>query len=223
MKKVLISKDLKNLYLDENSFLERTDLMVFTASTNDEVLKIHKREKVTLIIMQLDMPGMKAKELFDTIRQSERLRDVSVIIICKDTLAHRGECRHLGASAVFTLPIDTTLLQIKAQQLLNIAPRKDYRASLAVAIQDKFKTRPQPFHTENISASGMLITAQEPLAKGDGIFFSFFLPDGTHVSGYGEIARVDQPSVAPDMFHYGIKFTDIEPSVKLAIEAVVKE
>lgn len=223
MKKVLISKDLKTLYLDENSFLDRTDLIVFTASTNDEVLKIHKREKLTLIILQLDMPGMQTKELFDTIRQNEHLCDVSIIVICKDTLAHRGECRHLGASAVFTLPLDTTLLQIKAQQLLHIAPRKDYRASLAVAIQDKFKTRPQPFHTENISASGMLITAQEPLAKGDGIFFSFFLPDGTHVSGYGEIARVDQQTVTPDSFHYGIKFTDIDPNVKLAIEAVVKE
>jgi CheY-like chemotaxis protein len=222
MKKVLITKDLKNLYLEENSFLDRTDIIVFTAATNDEVLKIHKREKVTLLIMQLDMPGMQTNELFDAIKKNNTLRDVSTIIICKDTLAHREECRQYGANAVFTVPIDPALLQVKAQQLLNIAPRKDYRASLAVAVQDKFKNRPQPFWTENISASGMLIKAREPLAKGDGIFFSFFLPDGSHVTGYGEIARVEQQPAASDAFHYGIKFTDIDPSVKLAIEAVVK-
>jgi hypothetical protein len=68
----------------------------------------------------------------------------------------------------------------------------------------------------------MLIRAEEPLVKGDGIFFSFFLPDGAHVSGYGEITRVEHKSTSPDAFLYGVKFTNIAPSVRSAIEAVVK-
>lgn len=223
MKKVLIANDLKNLCLEKNDFLVRADIKVFFAATNDEVLRIHRKEKVNLLITQLDMPGIKNEELFDIIRKSKALREISTIIICKDTLAHRERCKQYGANTVFTTPVDATLLQVKIQQLLNVSQRKAYRAALAVAIQDKFKNRPLPFWTENISASGMLIRAEEPLSKGDGIFFSFFLPDGSHVSGYGEIARIVQRPTAADAFHYGIKFTDIDPNIKLAIEAVVKE
>ncbi len=223
MKKILVAKELKNLFEERNTFLERADIALFFAATNDEVLRIHRRENVDVIIAQLDMPGIRSEELFTIIRESEGLRDVSTIIIGRDTLAHRERCKHCSVNAVFTMPVDPNLLHLKIQQFLNIAPRKSYRAPLAVAIQGKFKDQPLPFWTENISSRGMLFRSGEPLSKGDGIFFSFFLPDGTHVSGYGEIARVDKPTTEPEAFLYGIKFTNVEPGVQMAIEAVVEK
>ena len=223
MKKILLAEDLKGLFAEKNSFLDRADIKVLLASTNAEILKVHREEEVELIVTQLDMPGIKSEELFGVIRQREELRHVSVIIIYEDSLANRERCRQCGANAVFTLPVDVALLRIKAQQFLNVAPRKSYRAALAVAIQGKFKNKPLPFQTENISSSGMLMKAKEPLAKGDGIFFSFFLPDGTHVSGYGEIARVAQLATALDASFYGIRFTTIDPDVQIAIDTVVKK
>ena len=119
------------------------------------------------------------------------------------------------------MPVDTAILTLKAHQFLNVLPRKLYRAPLAVGIQGRFKDKPHPFWTENISARGMLIRTEEPLAIGDGVFFSFFLPDGTHVSGYGEIARADQP--ATGAYHYGIKFTDVSPDDSAAIETAIQK
>jgi len=223
MKKILVAKELKDLLAEHNNFIMRSDIAVFTAATNDDVLRMHRKEDADLIVTQLEMPGIKTEELFTIIKESEGLRDVSTIIICKDTLAHRERCKRCNANAVFTIPVDAALLQFKVQQFLNIAPRKSYRAALAVAIQGKFKDTPMPFFTENISSRGMLFRSGEPLSKGDGIFFSFFLPDGTHVSGYGEIARVDKPAADPEAFLYGIKFTNVDPGVQLAIEAVVEK
>ncbi len=223
MKKILAAKELKHLLMEKNSFLERADITLYTAATNDDVLRTHRKENVDLIITQLDMPGIKTEELFTIIRESEELREVSTIIVCRDTLAHRERCKQCNANAVFTIPVDADLLHIKVQQFLNVAPRKSYRAPLAVAIQGGFRDRPLPFRTENISSRGMLFRSGEPLAKGDGIFFSFFLPDGTHVSGYGEIARVDKPAAEPEAFLYGIKFTNIDPGVQMAIEAIVEK
>jgi len=223
MKKVLLTKDVKNLIAGQNNFLNRTDITVVTASTNAEVLKIHREEKVDLIVTQLETPGIKSEKIFAIIRDNEELRGVSTIIICNDTLAHRERCKQCRANAVFTMPVDIALLLIKMQHLLNVAPRMNYRAALAVAIQGKFKNRPLPFWTENISASGMLIKAKEPLSKGEGIFFSFFLPDGTHVSGYGEITRINRPGLEQDSFLDGIKFTSIDPGVQSAIDAVIKK
>ena len=223
MKKVLLTNDIKKLFIDQSNFLDRSDIAVFTASTNAEVLKVHRKENVDLIVSQLETPGINSEKVFETIRENEELRKVSAIIICKDTLAHRERCKLINANAVFTFPVDLALLFIKMQQLLNIAPRMYYRAALAVAIQGKFKDRPVPFWTENISASGMLIKSKEPLSKGDGIFFSFFLPDGTHVSGYGEITRVKRPGPEQDTYLDGIKFTNIDPSIQAAIETVIKK
>lgn len=223
MKKVLLTKDVKSLIAGQNNFLNRSDITVVTASTNAEVLKIHREEKVDLIVTQLETPGIESEKIFAIIRDNEELRGVSTIIICNDTLAHRERCKQCRANAVFTMPVDIALLLVKMQHLLNVAPRMNYRAALAVAIQGKFKNRPLPFWTENISASGMLIKAKEPLSKGEGIFFSFFLPDGTHVSGYGEITRINRPGLEQDSFLDGIKFTSIDPGVQSAIDAVVKK
>ncbi len=221
-KKVLLTRDVKNLFAEQDNFLNRKDITVLTAATNAEVLKIHREEKADLIVAHLDTPGIKSEKIFETIKENKELREVSSIIICSDTLAHRERCKQCRPNAVFTIPVDSALLLIKMQQLLNVAPRMNYRAALAVAIQGNFKNRPMPFWTENISASGMLIKAKEPLAKGDGIFFSFFLPDGTHVSGYGEITRINRPGTE-DGFLDGIKFTNIDPGVQSALNAAIKK
>jgi hypothetical protein len=221
MKKVLLTNDVKALTAGKSSFLDRADIMVFTAATNAEVLKVHRDEGVSLIVTHLDTPGIKSEVLYETIRNSEALRDVSTILVCNDTLTQRERSKACRTNAVFTMPVDVTLLHIKMQELLSIAPRISYRVALAVAIQGKFKDRPLPFLTENISVSGMLIRTEEPLSKGDGIFFSFFLPDGKHVSGYGEIKRVVQTVGMNDFHLYGIRFTNIAPDLQAAIEAVV--
>ncbi len=221
MKNILIANDLKNYLTKRSSYLNNTGIKVFTAATNDELLSLHREVKANLIITHLDMRGIKIVDLFKIIRNNKDLRDVSVIMICKGNLANRELCKQCGANAIITLPVDSDLLNNKVRQFLNIAPRKNYRAALAVAIEGKFKDRPLPFWTENISSSGMLIKTEEPLSRDAGIFISFFLPDGTHVSGYGEITRVIQLEDEPG-FLYGVKFTSIDQDAKSAIKEAVK-
>ena len=222
MKRIVLTHDLKNLVRENNNFLDRAEITVFTATTNDEVLKFCRENGVDLIITQLDLPGMRIEDLFGIIRTTKELREVSTIIVCEDTPANRERCKQCRPNAVVRLPVDPILLSLKMHQFLNIAPRMRYRAELAVAIEGKFKNNRLQFWTENISASGMLIRAHEPLAKGEGIFFSFFLNDGTHVSGYGEISRVIRQPAAPDVYLYGTKFTNVSPGDRSAIEAVVE-
>jgi CheY-like chemotaxis protein len=221
MKKILIATDLKTLLARRSSYLNNAGIRVYTADTNDDLLNLHTEVKANVIITHLDMPGIPTLDLFRIIRKNKDLRDVSVIMICRGNLANRELCKKCGANAIITLPVDTDLLNSKVRQLLNIAPRKNYRAALAVAIEGKFKDRPLPFWTENISASGMLIKTEEPLSRDAGIFVSFFLPDGSHVSGYGEITRVMKLEDEPG-FLYGVKFTSIDQEVKSAIKEAVK-
>jgi CheY-like chemotaxis protein len=223
MKKVLLANNVKEFLSGKVSFLDRADIAVYTAASNAELLKIHREEEADLIVTVLDMPGVRSEEVFRVIRQNAELRQVSVIIIGEDTLANRERLKKCGANDVFTHPVDLARLHLRMQQLLHVAPRMSYRAPLAVAIQGSFKDRPLPFRTENISASGMLLKTGEPLSAGDGIFFSFFLPKGAHVSGYGEIVRITQPQPGQDGFCYGIRYTNIDPGDRSEIEAAVKK
>ena len=219
IKKTVVAHDLLGLLTGTGSFLDRAEVKLFTAFTNDELLNIHKKEHADLIITSLEMPGIKTEKLFTSLRQDEKLRTVSTILVSTDTLNHRERCKQCKANAVFSRPVDTALLYLKAQQFLNVTPRKVYRATLALAIQGTFKDRPKPFWTENISSQGMLIRSEEELEQGEGIFFSFFLPDGTHVSGYGEISRIDMVKNAAGLFFYGIRFTNIQQADQAAIDA----
>jgi CheY-like chemotaxis protein len=224
MKKILIEDHLKQRYLTGSSFLDRGHIKVITAATNDEMLKVHRAEKVDLIVTQLDMPGTKIEKLFDIIRHDKELQGVPVIIICRDTPVNRERCKQCGINAIFTIPVDTALLHARMQEFLDIAPRKSYRVALTVAVEGKSKDRRFLYHTENISATGMLIKAgQDALAEGDLISLSFYLPDGTHVDAHGEIQRVLREPTAPDSRLYGIKFTDLGSPAREAIEAVVKK
>jgi CheY-like chemotaxis protein len=222
MKKVILSKDLQRLFPEQGSFLDRTDVKVYPAGSNDEVWRIWEREEADLIVTQLDLPGMKSENLFELIRNDPKRRTTSVIMVCNDTLAHRERCKNCRVNAVLATPVEPAILHIKMQQLLNVAPRMQYRAVLAVAIEGKFRDRPVPFHTENVSVSGMLIRAEEPLKKGAGVYLSFFLPAGTHVSGYGEIVRAERLKGEKEMYQYGVRFTNVDEESKAAIEAVVR-
>ena len=223
MKKVLIANDLKHLFIKKDSFLDREDITIFTPETNDEALKIHIEEKVDLIVTKLDQPGLRSEELFEIISKSGELREVLTIIICDGTLFHRERCKRCGAHAVFTSPIDIALLHLKIRQFLDVAPRQSYRVALNVAVEGKFNNRPFLYRTENISASGMLIKAEEVFAQGDRLSLSFFLPDGTRVSARGEVVRIVKQGNAPDACLYGIKFTDIAPSVQSPIDTFIKK
>lgn len=221
MKKVLIAKNLAGLFPEKDNFLERASIRVITAASNDDVLRACLQEHADLIVISLDMPGMKCEELIQNVRSNDRIKSVSVILVAQDTLAHRERIKQCKANAVFTTPVDMQLLQLKIQQFLNVAPRLVYRATLAVAIEGKFKNQPLPFWTENISENGMLIKTEEPLEIGAGVFLSFFLHDGTHVTSYGEIVRAEQPSENAPIQLYGVKFTNIDEEAKRAIKSVV--
>jgi len=196
--------------------------MIFTAATNDEALKIHIEERVDLIVTKLDQPGLRSEELFEIINQSKELREVLTVVICDSTLFHRERCNRCGAHAVFATPIDIALLHLKIRQFLDVAPRQSYRVALNVAVEGKFNNRPFLYRTENISATGMLIKAEEIFAQGDRLALSFYLPDGTRVSARGEVVRIVKQGNAPDGCLYGIKFTDIAPSVQSPIDTFIK-
>jgi len=225
MKKALIAIDLIGLYMKKEGFFDRADIKVLTAASNDAFLKIHGQEKVDLIVTRIDMHGsITSEKLFEIIRQSGELKKVSIVMIREDTPEHRERSKNCSANAVFIKPVDIDLLHDKMCQLLNVAPRHAYREVLHIVdIEGKFGDRAFFGHGENISSNGMLLKTEDIFTIGDQIYFSFFLPDGIRVRVRGEVMRLIKQAPTLHVCRYGVRFTDITPQNKSAIEMYVKK
>jgi DNA-binding NtrC family response regulator len=222
MQKVLFSKDLISMAKQGDTLLNRSDIMVFTAATTDDILNIHIEEILNLIVTRLDLPGTRSETIFDIIWQSQHLKEVLVVMICEDNVPHRARCKRCGAHAILTMPVDPGLLQEKVGQFLNIARRQAYRVILNVSVEGKFNDQPFLCRTENISATGALITAKLDLSPGNCISCSFYLPDGTKVNSQGEVVRVLKQAGSSETL-YGIRYIDIPAESKARIDAYVKK
>jgi CheY-like chemotaxis protein len=221
MKKLLMAESLKPFMASTLNFLRRAEISVFTAASNDDILKLHITDSASLIMTDLDMPGMSCETLIHTIRRSESMRNVSIILICDDVKEERDRCAKSGANAVVTRPIDPMLLAEKAQRLLEVAPRRAYRVVLNVAMEGRHGNRPFICSSQNISTKGMLIRSAEVFSPGEHIDCSFYLPDGTRLTASGRIVRIVKRPPGSDANHYGIQFTTLTPVAQQAISFFV--
>lgn len=222
MQKILISNDLMAEIRHGDDLHNRADLKIFTAATTDEILKVHIEETVNLIMLKLDLPGTSCEDIFDIIWHSQVLKKVHVVMICEDHSSQRARCKRCGAHVAITMPVDSGLLEKMVQQFLNIARRKSYRVTLSVSVEGNFKNRPFLCHTENISATGALISSKMDLVLGDNISCSFYLPDMTKVDAKCVVVRV-MKQAGDEVKLYGIKHTKISTDGKARIDAYIEK
>jgi CheY-like chemotaxis protein len=196
-------------------------MQLFTAASNDDMLNVHKTERVDLIISHLDMPGMNAEQMSSFIRGDADLRAVRLIMICannRDAIEHCSRCR---PDAMILSPIDPALLLARAQQLLNITLRENVRILIKAVGQGNGNPGDGSFFCRllDISASGMLIETDKNLTQGARLTCSFFLPDSIRIQASGEIVRSLDRMPESITRQFGVKFSDMTAESKKALEA----
>jgi len=222
MKKILIAHELHSLLDQNRSFLGRTDMQVFVAATNDEVLNIHRAERVDLVMTTLDLPGIASETLYRQIREDAALRTVSAILCCPNTpeaIKRSSQCR---VNAVLLEPLHPVQLMAKAQQLLDIAARQAIRMLLGVIVDGRFGEEAFYCRTKNISATGMMIETRKRLAESARLTCQFYLPDATRIQASGKIVRIMQQTSGDEGHQYGLMFTDIAPERKRMLAGFVE-
>jgi len=223
MKKILIAEALKSYIAKEKSFLKRGDITVYSAATTDDMLKIHRSEKVSLIISQIDMPGMSAEQLCAQIRNDEALRQVSLLMISPDTSSDRERASRCKPNAIMTLPVNTAQLLEKAQLLLDIPWRGSFRVLLSVAVEGDDKGNAFFCGSENISSSGLLIETDRAISKNDRVICKFFLPGSEQIVVRGEVVRIVKRDAGKNAAQYGIRFLEIDQKAQTSIASFVKK
>lgn len=223
MKKILIAEALKSYIEKEKSFLKREDIIIYRAAATDDIFKIHRAEKVNLIISQIDMPGMSAEQLCAQIRNDEALRQVSLLMISPDTSSDRERASRCKPNAIMVLPINTAQLLEKVQLLLDIPWRGSYRVLLSVAIEGDDKGNAFFCSSENISSSGLLIKTDRVISKNDRVTCKFFLPNSEQIVVRGEVVRIVKRDAGTKVNQYGIRFLEIDHKAQTSIASFVQK
>jgi DNA-binding response OmpR family regulator len=220
-KKVLIVDGLRALLAKEEGILSRQDFLLFTANSGGEALSLHRKEKVDLIITGLSMEDMDGEAFCTAIRDDKDLNRVSIIIVCANSRAEIERSSKCKANACVTRPIEPLKLLTEVGRLLDIQGRKSYRVVLKVTVDGRSGTASFFCSSRNISASGILIETERSLEKGGKITCAFFLPKSEHIVAEGEIMRV--VPIAGNTFQYGIRYIDLRPDHRSAIEEFVRK
>lgn len=219
MKKVLIIDPSSDSPTWGKNILCRADLCTFTAATAEEGLRIHREKMVDLVITELDLPDMGGEVLCSTIRKEQSLTRTSIIIVCENMPEAVRRARRCGANEQLLKPVDPEQLDDCIGKLLAVSTRKDYRVFFKSHISTDHGLRNVFGSTINISVSGLLVEADDPLTVGSIIPCTFGLPGGRQISAVGEIARFTRLVSRANL--YGIRFVSINPNDQMEIERFV--
>jgi len=219
MHKILLVNTSRHFFAEGKSLLDRRDFQLFLAPTGVQALEIHRRERVNLIVAELDVPEMAGDTLCSRIREDKELCTVSFILLCQNSPAELARAAHSGANICLHKPFTAGTLLEHVEKLLAISVRRGYRVLLRARVQGAKEDAVFFCTSQNISDSGMLIETDRPLLPGDQLTCSFFLPGAALISAAGEVVRAE--TAADGKHHCGIRFSGLAAEQKRDIESFI--
>ncbi len=219
MNKIFVAEALRAFIEEQKSLLNRNDVRLFSARTAEDVLKLHRTERMDLIIADLDMPDMGGDELCARIRADAKLGTVYFILICSGRKAALEKAERCGANSFITRPFNLPEIADRVGRLLDIPRRRDTRALVKVSVQGQFRAEPFFCISCDVSVSGILIETDKTLAKGDMMNCSFFLANTERVHVKGEVMRVVRGEKSA--YSCGVRFIEHSADAKSRIAKFV--
>ena len=210
IKKILLVDSVEETLERGRGVISRDIFDVMTATTGDEALAIHRREKADLIIMDLHLPGKQGDEVCREIRLDPELGRVSIIILT--TFGGEDEaarCARAGANLTLRKPIDKDELEDALAKLLGVTARKAVRVLVKVRLDGSLGGDFFIANTVDESESGLLFESDKDLQIGEGVDLSFFLPSGdghVRLAVRSEVVRAVKGGMNAGG-RYGVRFT----------------
>jgi DNA-binding response OmpR family regulator len=218
MKKVIVINSLEKFLFAGRTILAKSNVLVFTAASAEEILTTHRKEKGDLVIADLDMEGMAGDKLCAAIRKEEAQKTVGIIIACKESKSAIKRCQACGADAVITKPVKSEALLNSVKDLLNLSARGNLRGLVKITIEGRAQDDFFFAISQNVSGSGIFFQTEKLFSQGDKLTCSFVLQRKITVGG--EVVRVEQK--ASDLYQYAVRFVDLDSQLKTQIEEFVR-
>jgi light-regulated signal transduction histidine kinase (bacteriophytochrome) len=124
---ILIVDDMRANIVALKKILELHSLEVDTAESGEEALKKILKKNYSLIIMDVQMPGMDGFEVVETLAGSNRTKDIPVIFLSAVNKQKKFISRgyETGGVDYITKPVDPDLLILKVKTFLKLYEQKN--------------------------------------------------------------------------------------------------
>jgi signal transduction histidine kinase len=157
---ILIVDDEKTNVLVLSSQLNREGYQTVTAYSGEEALQVIERDLPDLILLDVMMPGMSGFELASRLKNTERTRNIPIIMITAlDDRKSRLTALENGAEEFLSKPIERTELVVRVRNLLKLKKYQDFLANHSDLLQRQIAER----NTQLAVANTRLSEAQEKL------------------------------------------------------------
>ncbi len=200
------------------STLGRSDISTECAADAEAAIDLHRRSPAALIVADLEMPDGGGDRLCRRVRSDASLRQVSLLLLCPDDGAARRRAQNCGANGVLGLPVTRPALAAELARLLQVPPRRSFRALLAVTVDGQAGGQAFFCSLRDLSVHGALIESTRELAVDDALTCSFFLPGGGRITTDASVVRVTPQR---DVWLAGVRFTLLSRRDESAIAAFV--
>lgn len=222
--KILLVDDTE-LFLDlQKSFLKRESFIFLTARSGEEALRIFRREKPDLVILDLLMPGMDGDDVCREIKGNPDTRAIPIVMVSSGGIEeYRERCHAAGCDAFVSKPLKRDQLLETIDRLILVAKRRHPRIPTHILVY----VNHQEQHTEtwiHTLSSGGLFLEMDPAPDTGSILDVTFPFPGLRgpVRATGKVrwcgrSRIDGPSGV------GIEFTRIGSDEREAIRLHVEE
>ena len=219
MNKILTTKSLKPLLNRLGNFMSKEDVEIFFVQSEEDIVKTHRLENVDLIIMELTETVGNVESTCSIIRNDDVLNKVSILLICEKDNTTLAKCHICNPNAYITQPVNFEELLRKIFKFLYPMERKNLRVQWQVLIKGESDINYFFANSKDISSSGILIESDKFFEKGAKIKCSFFL-ERKDIETNGQIIRAEEKE--PDLYHYGLKFINLDSKSKEIIERYIK-
>jgi twitching motility two-component system response regulator PilG len=176
--KILIVDDVK-FFLDvQQDMLDRIECDILTARSGLEALKVIKKEKPQLVLLDYNMPDLTGDKACEIIKNDPRFRDIPIMILSSD---HREDakfrCLSAGADHYLTKPIDRTEFVETVVKLLKVRGSLFYpRALLRTEVYLRHNGQVKRYESVDISVTGIFLESDEPLPTHETYTIHFTIP-----------------------------------------------
>lgn len=214
-KVVLLVDDSKLILQMEESLLAGMGFHLVKAATGREAIELVQREKPSLVLLDFFLPDVNGDEVAKAIRANPETAGTSIIVVTTGGSEEQKEkCFEMGANDFITKPIDSSVLKLKVDRLINIAPRTPYRILVKIA-QAGSSQRDFVFGSSvNISETGIMLESDRKFDIGTEVDLQFYATTSrTPIAARGIVVR-SQKKGFRGTTAYGVTFLALSPEAR---------
>lgn len=220
-KKILIVDDAELFLKIEESFLNRENVKIYTASSGIQALQRAVEYEPDLILLDLNMPDLQGDEICAKLKSQEKFRNVPILIVTSEEREHAFQSSiKAGCDGFIMKPIEKNIFLSKIREHLAIADRKYPRILTNFLCTFTIADIGGAGAVNNLSEGGAHIQTSVSLAIGASGDLRFTLPNRGEPISCNAVIRWKVDS--GDTNKYGLEFLSLSEHDRSAIKRLVE-